>query len=767
MVRFVIGAALALFAVGVFGPQKIAAQNSGAIVGRVVDWANDPAPGTEVRVASLGRVARVGEDGRFRFDDVPAGRYVVLAYNDALGSTNGEVVVSGGEDTELVLRLDPLFHLEGVFVSVAGEPVRADDLYQAANALSGRELRAALDASLGETLAGQPGVSSTYFGPAASRPVIRGLTGDRVRVLEAGIGTGDASTTSPDHAVSVESQLARRIEIIRGPATLLYGGSAIGGVVNVLDNRVPEELPAESVTGQLISAGGTVANERNVSGEVNGRAGRFAWHASGLFRETDDYGIPGFAEADHDEEEHEAGEHEEEEEEEGVLPNSALETARAAFGVSYVSDNGFFGVSVSGYDSEYGVPGGHGHGEEHEEGEHAEEEEEEESVAIDLRQRRFDMRGEWRFGGAYLRGLRVRFGQTDYEHTELEGEEVGTVFDNKEWEARVEGQTSFGELVHGAIGLQLGNRDFAAIGEEAFTPPTDTDQLAAFLFQEVDLGRIRLQGGARYESREATNTDEALTRSFDDMSFSLGANWSATEAVGFALSFAHSKKQPSVEELFSNGPHVATRSFELGDPFLGTETANSVDLTARVSSHRLNGEVTGYVNDFSDFVYQEFAGTEEDGFPVLRYTQADSRFAGIEGRADLELAEFQSLTLGVEAWGDYVWAELTDSGEPLPRITPARVGLGVRLGGAPWDAGLRLRHVTQQDRVAANEEVTEGYTMLDAQVGYRLSAGGFVHELVLQGRNLTDTEARSHVSLLKEFAPMPGRELRLMYRLAF
>lgn len=756
--RMAVAGVLFGFAGLVPGVDDLDAQSVGRVGGQVVSTADISVAGTEVRLVALGRVARVEADGRFTFEAVPEGRYVVTAFNAVAGTITMEITVTAGETTRVELELDPLFHLEEVFVSVAGEPVTENDLYQAASALSGRELRASIQPTLGETLAGEPGVTSSYFGPGSSRPVIRGLGGDRVRVLEAGIGTGDASSVSADHAVSVEPQMAERIEIIRGPATLLYGSSAVGGAVNVVDNRIPDELPDREITGALTAQAGSVADERNVSGELNGALGRVAWHLGGLLRDTDDYSIPGFAEEGGHE-----GEPGAEEAIEGTLPNSFIETSRGSAGLSYVGSSGFIGVSFSGFDTEYGIPpGAHGH---HEEEEGLEEEGD--LVSIDMRQRRGDLRGAWRFGTGLIQGLKVRLGVTDYQHTELEGDEIGTVFDNEEWEGRAEAQTRFADLLHGAVGLQLGSRDFSAIGEEAFTPPSETDQLGIFTFQEIDLGSVRVQGGARYESRDVTNTTTGVSRDFDEVSVSGGLNWSATDVVGVRLSVGRSVKLPAVEELFSDGPHLATQSFEIGRDDLEPESAVNVDLGLRLDAGRVHGEVSGYATDFTDFIFQRFTGEEEDELPVLEYTQGDAVFTGVEGSLEVDLFELPRTRLGLELFGDYVRAELSETDQPLPRITPARLGVGVLLRGSPWDANVRLAHTTEQDRVAPNEEPTQSYTMLSARVGYRLFTGGVLHELVLQGRNLTDEEARNHVSLIKEFAPLPGREIRLMYRLAF
>lgn len=744
---------------GTAGPAAARAQNTGEIAVRVVTGERAPATDAAVRILGLGQRTPTDETGAVRFAGVPAGRHVVEATSPRSGRAIGQVTVEAGVTVELVLRLTP-FELEPLVVTGSPTARTRSELYQAASALSGLELARRAAATLGETLQNEPGVTSTYFGPGASRPVIRGLGGDRVRVLEGGVGTGDASNTSPDHAVSLDPQTAERIEIIRGPATLLYGGAAIGGVVNVIDGRIPRELPSAPLTGTLTAIGGTVADERNASLDVSGAAGRVAWHLSGLRRVTGDYTIPGFAEADHADEDPGAGE---EEEGFGVLENSALETTRFAAGLSYVGRGGYLGVSWSGYETEYGIPG-HGH---EEPTDPLAPPEEEQSVRIDMRQRRVDVEGSWRTGGRTVGALKGRLGVTDYEHTELEGTEVGTVFRNNSWEGRLEAQHGRIGPLGGAVGLQLGRRDFEAIGEEAFVPPTQTTQWAVFLFEEIEAGSVRYQFGARYERQDTENVEAGVSRDFDGISVSGGINWFPAAPVSLALSVARSVKLPTAEELFSNGPHLATNAFEIGDADLGREAGVSVDASLRLVERPVTGGVTLFVNRFDDFTFQQFTGLEQDGLPELRYTQGDALFTGVEVEAHVDLLHRARHHVALDLWGDYVRAELVDTDEPLPRIPPLRLGAGLRYESTLWQSRVAVRRVTAQDRVAPLEDPTPGYTMFDASVSYRLFSGPMMHEIIVQGVNLTNAEARNHVSFLKALAPLPGRELRAVYRLSF
>ena len=739
------------------------AQQTGELRVRITDTQGQPIQEADVRIVGLGRVTHVESGEEAVFENVPAGTYLVEVESLRSGRGIERVQITPDATIELTVAVSLFFHGNDLVVSVGTEG-RQSELYSPTNVMRGIDLRAAAQPSLGETLAGQPGVSSTYHGPGSSRPIIRGLAGDRVRVLEGGVGTGDASSTSTDHAPSVESMTADRIEVIRGPATLLYGSSAIGGVVNVEDGRVPKELPAHPVTGTAIVRGASASEERNLAGRVDASAGRLAIHASGIYRKTDDLRIPTAAfdtEA-------------EAEEENGRLHNSAVENARLAVGISYVGENGFIGVSASGYDSEYGVPGEHGH---EEEGEHEGEEgdaHEEGDVGIDLRQRRFDVETGWRFGSTFLRGLRGRFGIADYRHFEVispeEGgeREIETQFFNNEWEGRLEAQHSFGGSSTGALGIQVMDRDFEAIGEEAFVPPTSTTQFGVFLFEQVNPSEsVGLQFGARYESQKTDNTQASVSREFTGFSASAGAVLSATEAFSFVVNGARSVKAPSAEELFSDGPHLATFTFERGDPDLRQEVGYSVDAGLRVDGERVRGELSFFVNSFERFIHQQFTGGEEDGLPVAQWIQADALFTGFEAQADVELFHAGEGHFVLDLGIDYVRARLRDDDDPLPRIPPLSFGGGLGYESTTWHGHFGVTRVDMQDRVASFETVTKGYTMVDASVGYRLFSGRTVHDIVLSGTNLGDVVARNHSSFLKDFAPLPGRDIRLTYQVGF
>ena len=710
---------------------------------------------------ALGRRVAVNESGVFLFENIPEGSYLIEAVSPRFGQAVERFQVLAGQTVSVLLELDPLFQLDELVVSAGSTPARRSETYQPTSSLSGLDLIQEAEASLGETLAEAPGVTASYNGPGASRPIIRGLGGDRVRILEAGVGSGDVSSQGPDHAVGIEPMSAERIEIVRGPATLLYGSGAMGGIVNVIDTRIPREMPTHAVTGSVMGLGGSVADELTGAFELNGGGGPLAWHLSGLRRKTGDYSIPGYAEHRHEED----GSHQEGEEEEpfGVLPNSAVETERGALGLSWVGEAGYLGVSVSALNSDYGVPG-HAHGHE---GEEPIPGEEEEGVVIGLEQRRFDAEGTLRFTGEVLRAVQGRFGYADYQHTEFEGTEIGTRFFNEQWEGRLELNHNLLELLTGSFGIQMGGRRYEALGEEAFVPPSDAFDFASFLFQEWERETVKFQGGARLETQWAEAKPTSLSRTHTSFSFSGGMNWTVAEDASLALTLARSQRIPTLEELFSEGPHAATFAYEIGDSDLDPETAHSVDATLHLSEGLLRVEATAFLNLFDGFIYQEFTGAEEDGFPVLLTVQGDATFWGGEGSVEFDLVHRGRHHLLVEGWGDYVRAELKETGEALPRIPPLRLGSRLRYNGGTIRADLGLTTITSQERVGPLEEETEGYSMLDMSVGYRLFSGRLTHDFLIRGSNLTDQEARNHTSFLKELAPLPGREIRFMYRVYF
>lgn len=748
------GASLAavFLALASSAPNAAGQQPTATIKGVVVTPSGAPAADVVVRVPGLGRHYHTDQQGQFEIT-APPGSYAIEITSMQFGQATRRVQVESGDELELTIELEPAFHAEPLIASVGPEGRTQTELYQPTDVVAGRELMELGRNSLGETLSERPGINSTYYGPGSSRPVIRGLQGDRVRTLQSGVSTGDVSASGPDHAVATEPLLAGQIEILRGPSTLLYGSSAIGGAINSIDPRIPRERSPHAISGFAQVQGASVSDELNGAASLTGSFGAIGWHASGLARETSDYSIPGFAEVNP-----EPGE------EQGTLENSALETLTGSLGASWVGSAGYIGAAFTGYGTKYGIPG-HEHEEGEEEGEegHAEEEG---GVQLDLDQTRFDVEGRWNFGGGVIRQTKLRAGYADYTHQELEGAEIGTRFDTDEFEGRLEATHAPLGSITGTWGIQYGNRNLKAEGEEAFIPETDTNAFAAFLYEEIPINGLKFGVGARWETAD-NQTVEGLQRTNSGFSGSLGLNWAASEAVTLTATGSRSTKLPSAEELFSDGPHVATRLYEIGDPDLENEIGYSGDAAVIVTQGPVTGQVAGFVNSFDNFIFLMPTDSVEDGLTVAMFEQADALFYGFELSLQVSLVHQPNHHLALTGFSDYVWAEERQAEGPLPFIPPLRWGAGALWEFDRWRATLDVRRTEEQDRVAEFETPTAGYTFLNASVSYAFFTGRLVHEISLRGTNLTDQEARNHVSLLKDIAPLPGRDIRLTYRLLF
>ncbi|MDQ4086895.1 MAG: TonB-dependent receptor [Pseudomonadota bacterium] len=674
-------------------------------------------------------------------------------------------------------------------IVVTAQGVRDLNILAGTSSLSGADLVREMRPQLGETLTRLPGVSATSFSPGASRPVLRGFQGERVRVLVDGIGSIDVSNTSADHAVTIDPITSDRIEVLHGPAVLLFGSQAIGGAVNVFDRRIPRRVPDDFPHVDAIASYGSAAEEVSVGSGIDVALGGGAvLHFDGSYRDTDDLRIGGYVlsptlraeELARAEEEEEEGHIEEAEEARefaslrGRLPNSATETWTAGLGFALIRDLGNFGVSFSIYDSRYGVPSrpgaGHAHeeeeGEEGEHGDEGEEGEEEAPVSIDLRQYRGDLRAQVETGGGFVESFRVRLAAASYEHTEFEGEEVGTIFRTKGLEGRIEAVQAERGGWRGVIGGQFFVRDFEAIGAEAFVPPNDTSQLGLFALQEVELGPVELEGAVRFEHSTISSPRVGVERSFNSFSVAAGASFEPAPQVRVGANLSRSERAPAAEELLSNGPHVATQAFELGDPELKKERSLGGELYVRatVSGFRVNA--TLFANRFNNYIFQAATGEEEDGLPVFRYFQSDATYWGAELGATAPLGTFGRWRLLADVVADYVRATIEEGG-PVPRIPPLRLLGGLEAESDHFDGRFEVEHVFEQDRVAAFETPTEAFTLVNASLTWRPWGRRNPTSLVFSANNIFDVEARRHASFTKEFVPLAGRDLRVSARISF
>lgn len=663
------------------------------------------------------------------------------------------------------------------------------DVVSGTSVVEGRELQREMDGQIGEILAKQPGVSATSFAPGASRPILRGFEGERVKVLIDGIGAIDVSNTSADHAVSVEPLTIERVEILRGPAVLLYGGQAIGGAVNIIDKRIPRRRVTEPFHLDGLFEADVARNLVAGSVSLDVPLGQsIVIHGDATYRDTDDIEIPGFslspdlradllADAAEEEAEGEFGEAEELREtanQQDILPNSYSQTFSANGGATFFSGDSNLGFSAGVYDTLYGVPGrpgtGHGHGEEEggEEGGGEEEEEEgEERVSIDLRQFRADMRGELDLGDGFFSMLRTRIGYSDYTHTEFEGEEVGTVFDVEGVEGRVELVNQSGAL-SGAIGAQYYFRDFEAIGAEAFVAPNRTSQLAAFAVQEYDLGTVQFEGAARYETVDVVAPTLGFERDFDLLSGALSAIYQpgGDDGIRLGVTGSRAERAPGGEELYANGPHIATQTFEIGDPDLETESAYGVEGFVRGQVGPATVSFSVYQNWFENYIYLQPTGEEEDDLPVFQFLQQDADYFGLEGAVTFPLFQNDGFAVSADIRGDYIQAEL-DDGSPVPRIPPMSLLGALEAQAGQVDGRVEVQYFAEQDEVAQFETTTDSFTLVNASIGFNPIRGNDSLRVILKGENLFDVTGRRHASFTKDFVPFTGRNVKLSARVSF
>jgi iron complex outermembrane recepter protein len=669
-------------------------------------------------------------------------------------------------------------------IVVTAQGLNQLDVLAGTSVLEGDDLQRNQTGQLGEVLDQLPGVTASGFAPGASRPILRGFSGERVRTLIDGIGTIDVSNTSDDHAVTIDPLTTERIEVLRGPAVLLYGSQAIGGAVNVIDKRIPRRPLAEPFHIDALASFDSVNDQYQVGGSIDAPiGGGFVVHVDGGYRDAGNLTVPGFVAsdalradllADADEEEAEGNLEEAEElreaaELQGELPNSYARAWSANAGFAFFAGESNLGASVGWYDTRYGVPGrpgaGHHHGEEGEGGEE-EGEEEEAPVSIDLRQFRADLRGELALGDGFLDRLVTRVGYSDYTHTEFEGDEVGTVFDVTGIEARAEFVQNASGPVRGSFGVQYYFRDFAAIGEEAFVAPNRTDQFGVFALQEVDIGPAQIEAAARYERTNVRSADLGIERKFNGFSGALGLAFGSDDGLRFGVNGTRVQRAPSAEELFANGPHIATQQFEIGDPNLRMEKAWGIEAYVRGRVGPAQISVTAFRNWFDNFIYLSETGEEEDDLPVFQFLQADADYMGVEGEISLPFYDSEGLRLIAEAGGEYVHAELTD-GTPLPRIPPLNLFGALEAEAGPIDARVEVEWFAEQDRIAPFETPTDDFTFVNASLAWKPERGSDNVTLLAQVDNIFDVEGRRHTSFTKDFVPLPGRNFRVSARLSF
>ena len=681
-------------------------------------------PGAMVVLQETGREQTTTLEGRFTFAEVTPGTYHLRITADGMSPKRLEIAASASA-APLAIVLDPDMHYSEV-VSVSPNARDGFDSYQPTSVLSGQELSLKLGGSLGELLKSEPGVAERSNGPGSSRPVIRGLDGDRVLILENGQRTDDLSSQSADHGVAISPLAAERVEVVRGPATLLYGANAIGGLVNVVTDVIPTK-PLTRTDGAVQVEAGTAADETGGAADLSLGTQRFALHVGGSARRSGDVSTPL-----------------------GETPNTQARSAFGHIGGAATTDKGYLGASYQYDDSKYGVPFV-------EEGE----------TQLTPRRHTMSVRGQTRGLDGFVDGVRAAFNVRRYRHDELDGETIATRFRNDTIDGEVLATTKpLAGRLQGTYGASAYGRGFETVGEEALSPPVDQRTLSAFTYQEAAWSHVTLQFGGRIEHASFTpDAADLRARDFTNVSGSVGALFRPTDQTTVAVSLARAVRNPALEELYFFGPHIGNYAFEIGNDALEAEKAIGFDLSYRWRLRRISGEVTYFRNAIDNYIFRDPTGEvdEEDGLPIVVFTGADSVLQGVEAHIDAPVTSF----LDVEAGVDYVRGTLQATGDPLPRMPPLRFTAGARYRWNALQAGGEVVVAARQDRVFGAETPTDGYALLKLFGVYSVQQGLAVHTFTARLDNVTNETYYNHLSYIKDLTPEMGRSFKVVYGVRF
>lgn len=692
--------------------------------GKITQTGNgQPLAGAVVVIDELRREVRTGNDGAYRFDNIRPGQYHLGIRAEGYSTRRTEVTV-GSTPATLNIAIDfDLRFAEVLSVSPTARP--QFESYQPTTVLDGQELTKSLEATLGATLSESPGVAMREFGAAPARPVIRGLDGDRISVLEDGQRMGDLSSQSGDHSVPTNPAAARKIEVVRGPATLLYGANAIGGLVNVITDSIPTER-TDKAAGNFTFNFGSNAGVAGGAGVIHVGNGKFALNVGGAANRSGDYDTP-----------------------QGEVANSQARTAMGQIGASWTGEKSYLGASYGYDDSSYGIPiveGG--------------------TVHLTPQRHSISVRAGGQNLGGWLQSYRATLGVRKYQHSEFEGSKVGTEFHNDTVEAEaLLSHKRVGRLV-GSVGGWLLNRAFDAIGAEALSPPVDQRAVAGFVYEEIESSRATAQFGGRFDHSEFTPGQHRRERSFNTWSGSVGLVLKPVRAkdnVVLALNLAHASRYPSLEELYYFGPHPGDLSFEIGNEELEAEHALGFDASLRGRSRRFEGEVTYFRNHISNYIFRQPTGDVENGLIVVRNIEVDSVMSGLEAQASVKVTP----ALTAEITYDYVRGELSLTGDPLPRIPPYRLIGGLKYQKNAFQFGGSAQKVSDQTRVFGHETPTDGYATARFFASYSFHRGGLLNTVTARLDNATDTLYRNHLNYLKDVLPEIGRSFKVVYSLGF
>ena len=617
--------------------------------------------------------------------------------------------------------------------------------------LYGDNLHQQLSDNIGSTISSQPGVHNSSFGPAIGRPLIHGLGGPRVRIMEEHIDTMDISSSSSDHSVSIDPFIIDEIEILKGPNTLLYGSGAIGGVVNIYAGRVPQHVPKRPLVGKIALSMADNGEALNGAVRLDGGIGQsMAWHVDISHRRSEDIKIPGLAQSKAFRTIEQVG-RPTESFVEGLLPFSDQETQNGSLGFSFINEESFIGFAINQINMNYGLPGF-----KHEDvgGE------EERRPFIDLKQNRIYLKSGLLDPLEGVESINFNFGVSDYRHDEFESSgEKGTRFKNDAWEGRIELVHYPFYKWHGVIGTHISHRNHSAIGEEALTPPIETNSLGLFWFGHREFGESQLETGLRFDHIKHSPEGQG-DKEFRNFSTSLGGVTPINNNLKLNLVVDYANRAPVGEELFSNGPHLASRGFEIGDPDLKKEVAVNISTGLNYEGESHSGFVSIYATEFSNFIHQKELGDIKEGLPIRQFVQNKASYFGVEGKVSSLISSWKNGYLKLDTFFDTVSAQIDTLGNKnLPRTPPSRMGVGFKVKSHLFTGSLNYLYAFKQDKVAENELATDSYGDLSLYMGWKLNYSSYKANLFFRARNLGDTEQRHHPSRVKDIAPAPGRTI--------
>ena len=726
-----------------------AAQNQGWIEGKVtLAETGEPLHGAAVLLIELGRAATSDGQGRYHFDGVPPGRYSLLAHLDSIFTEDAKTItVTPGTASTLNFSLQLAVMKYQVNVTAGGEQQTAFESFQSVESLDSYDLAESVASSLGEVLGNKPGsgISKRSFGPGSSRPMIRGFDGDRVLIMQDGIRTGTLSSQSGDHGELINAATLDRLEVVKGPATLLYGSSALGGVVNAISrHHAVHEHPHQGVRGFVSSSGGSSNSLAGAGTGFEYGHGKWMIWGGGSGQRSSDYGTPA-----------------------GTVEGSRTRSVNGQLGLGWYGDKTFISAGFKADDGIYGVPfAAQFEAEEDGESLAAATEGSEERVQIEAQRQALDFTWGLRQIGPAIESFRLSLNVTQWSHDEagISGSTraVGTRFEQGQFIYRgVFEQEKRGPLT-GRFGFWGLLRDYEVAGVQALSPPVDQDAAAVFGLEELEFENFKLQFGGRLE-RNSYDPIGLPMRSFTGGSAAAGVHADVWKGGALVVNYTHTYRAPALEELYNNGPHIGSLSFEVGDPALGAETGNGVELSLRQQGGKVRGELNLFYYGFSDFVFPFATGERRGKLPVLEFTQRDARFAGAEANLGLRLREDVWLNLGM----DFVDAQETEFNTPLPRIPPlrGRIGFDWRRGGLSVKPEVVL--ASSQQQTFMTESRTPGYTVVNLKASYTIPQRHRAHQISVNVFNIGDRLYRNHSSFIKDLAPEIGRGVRFTYMVRF